>query len=422
MATSVTSVASPLPQAVADPPRPRIVAFAFECAPGRGSEAGAGFVWARLLSRIGDATVLVPPSVDVEELRAYLADRDDERPGSLRFVVVEGSRRVRRWLGDDPWPPLLYLEYALWQHRAARRARRLHEDQAFDLSWHLTWANAWFGSLAGTVGPPFVYGPVGAGTGTPWRLLTAVGLRGAVGEVTRTIARTVGRYINPISRRAIADAALILAQNPETIDWLPAGRRDIAVVLPHVVLESAPAERPATRPARRRALFAGRLHGWKGGELAIRTVALLPDHGLIVCGDGPDLPRLRRLAARYGVADRVEFRGWTTREELDRIMRDEVSTFLFPSLHDEGGWVVAEAIAHGLPVICLDRGGPPELGGTPVSATWPGPTVRRLAQAIIDLDGTVPDPGPLRDLDEATEEVCRVLTDHGLLGGDVRSR
>ena len=32
--------------------------------------------------------------------------------------------------------------------------------------------------------------------------------------------------------------------------------------------------------------------------------------------------------------------------------------FLFPSLHDAGGMVILEAWAHGLPVICLDLGGP----------------------------------------------------------------
>jgi hypothetical protein len=35
--------------------------------------------------------------------------------------------------------------------------------------------------------------------------------------------------------------------------------------------------------------------------------------------------------------------------------------FLFPSLHDSGGFVVLEARSHGLPVICLDLGGPRDM-------------------------------------------------------------
>jgi glycosyltransferase involved in cell wall biosynthesis len=35
--------------------------------------------------------------------------------------------------------------------------------------------------------------------------------------------------------------------------------------------------------------------------------------------------------------------------------------FVFPSLHDAGPQVVLEAYGHGLPVICLDIGGPAQL-------------------------------------------------------------
>jgi glycosyltransferase involved in cell wall biosynthesis len=68
-------------------------------------------------------------------------------------------------------------------------------------------------------------------------------------------------------------------------------------------------------------------------------------------------------------------------------MLDEADVFLFPSLHDEGSWVVAEAVACGLPVVCLDRGGPPVLGGMPVRATTPRATVRALAKAVREARG-----------------------------------
>ena len=34
---------------------------------------------------------------------------------------------------------------------------------------------------------------------------------------------------------------------------------------------------------------------------------------------------------------------------------------LFPSLHDSGGYVVLEALSHGMPVVCLDLGGPRDI-------------------------------------------------------------
>jgi glycosyltransferase involved in cell wall biosynthesis len=64
-------------------------------------------------------------------------------------------------------------------------------------------------------------------------------------------------------------------------------------------------------------------------------------------------------------------------------MREEADLFLFPSLHDDSPVVVVEAIASGLPVVCLDRGGPPLLGGAPVAADGCDETVRRLARALV---------------------------------------
>ena len=101
----------------------------------------------------------------------------------------------------------------------------------------------------------------------------------------------------------------------------------------------------------------------KGGHLAVRAIAGLPDWRLVVCGDGPDEAKLRAEAAALGIADRVEFRGWRQRDEVLRAMADEADVLLFPSLHDEAGLAVAEAAAIGLPIVCLDRGGPPVIAG-----------------------------------------------------------
>jgi len=232
----------------------------------------------------------------------------------------------------------------------------------FDLVWHLTFANAWLGSLAPLVGGPFVYGPVGGGVAMPWRLLKGAGVRATSSELSRAAARLIGRYVNPASRLAWRRADVILVQNHETTQWLPRRHRSKAVLFCNAVIDDI--EAAASRPRDgRRALFAGRLIYWKGAELALYALARTPDWELVIHGDGPENRKLRRVAAELGIEDRVSFEGEVDRRILLERMRTEFDVFLFPSLHDDCGWVVAEALSAGLPVICVDRGGPPLLAG-----------------------------------------------------------
>src|SRR4029450_474398 len=104
-------------------------------------------------------------------------------------------------------------------------------------------------------------------------------------------------------------------------------------------------------------------------------------------------------AAELGVGDRVQFLGWVPRDRLHKLLRDEVDVFLFPSLRDQAPWAVAEASALGLPVVCLDVGGPPLLGGRAVTSALPAATGRALGEAVAAARarGTAPGgPSPRR--------------------------
>lgn len=336
----------------------RLLAFAYACEPVEGSEPGAGWAWVRMLARFGDTWVLTRANNrgPIEAGLSAIPERD-----ALHFVYVDLPTWARSWKKGSRG---LRLYYLLWQVAALRAARSLDRSEDFDVVWHLTLANAWLGTSASLVGPPFVYGPVGGGVGPPWRLVPSMGLRPTLYEVARWVARGAGRYLNPLARLAWVRAHSILVQNPETLAWLPRPHRRKARVLPNVVLSSLPNVERGNGDRPRTALFAGRLLGWKGVDLAIDAVAALPDWRLLICGAGPDESRLRRRASRAGVLDRtVSFTGWLPRSEVLRLMREEAGVFLFPSLHDEAGWVIVEALAAGLPIVCLDRGGPPLLAG-----------------------------------------------------------
>jgi glycosyltransferase involved in cell wall biosynthesis len=115
-------------------------------------------------------------------------------------------------------------------------------------------------------------------------------------------------------------------------------------------------------------------------------MTFLPDWDLVICGEGPDRSAVESLARKAGVADRVRFLGRVPQQELFDLLASEVDVFLYPSLHDDSPLGVAEALSCGVPVVCLDRGGPALITGDAGIAVPPGGStkavVARLARAV----------------------------------------
>jgi glycosyltransferase involved in cell wall biosynthesis len=115
-------------------------------------------------------------------------------------------------------------------------------------------------------------------------------------------------------------------------------------------------------------------------------VKLLPENVILtIVGDGPDIPALRASIRKEGLDERVELMGSVSRSRVLELY-EEYDVFFFPSMHDSGGFVVLEAMSEGLPVICLDRGGPAlaveEDCGIVVPAGNKSDTVSRLVSAV----------------------------------------
>ena len=381
----------------------RIVAFAYACEPEIGSEPGAGWMWARMLARLGETWVVTRENNRgaIDAALPGIAERD-----RLHFEYVDLPAWARFWKRGLRG---VHAYYVLWQIAALRRARALNEEQRFDLSWHLTFANAWIGSAAALMGRRFVYGPIGGGVKTPWKLIPALGVRGSLKELLRVTVRGAARYGNPLARLAWRRADLILVQNPETREWLPKRHRAKAEVFPNAVLEGLDGRRSPRAAQGNVALFAARLSPWKGGSLAVRVIARLPEWTLVVAGSGPDAARLRRLAARLGVANRVHHFGHVLRAQVFELMNAEADVLLFPSMHEDAGWVVAEARASGLPVISLDRGGPPLLGAVVATPGTVRQTVERLTTSVASVTSKRDRAMPNFDFDARSLQLRRTL-------------
>lgn len=110
----------------------------------------------------------------------------------------------------------------------------------------------------------------------------------------------------------------------------------------------------------RYALVAARLSPEKGIERAIRACAAV-GVPLVVAGEGPDRPRLQRLAE--SLAANCKFVGWVGEREL-RALRAEAACALFPSEFPEfAPYSALEALAAGVPAVATDVGALPEILG-----------------------------------------------------------
>ncbi len=108
------------------------------------------------------------------------------------------------------------------------------------------------------------------------------------------------------------------------------------------------------REGERMLLFVSRLAREKNVELLIEALALCSQPlRLVIAGDGPERQALEQLAARLGVADRVNFLGAVERDRLPDLYAS-ADAFVFASVTETQGLVLAEALAAGVLVLAAE--------------------------------------------------------------------
>lgn len=371
----------------------RVLLSAYACEPGRGSEPEVGWRWAIELAECGH--------------QVWVLTRANNR------VVIEKEEPATRWPNlhfeyfdlSDTW---LWLKrvlgvnayYHAWQLWATRVVEDLHKQWQFDVVHHVTFVVARHPSclrVLGNSGVPFVFGPVAGGECVPPGLLGGTPLGFRLVELVRPLLNRIV-MLAPSVRRTLDAAQRIVVTSPQTMALLPKHARPkatvaLAISLPAAPVPARPRRLPAGRPVR--ALFVGRFVALKGAHLALHAIADARRQGLSIeltlVGGGPQQDALARLAQEIGLGDCVTLLPWCAREQLDAVYEGH-DLLLFPSMRDSGGLVVLEALAHGLPVVCLKLGGPgvvvDDSCGEAVIASSTREAIRRLAEALDRVAGS----------------------------------
>lgn len=275
--------------------------------------------------------------------------------------VVQGGVTVHRF-PMRPSKPLDWMAAAL-RVRALMRGADIVHSQAGTSLWPLSLA---FGPIRPRL--PWLH------TEHSSALVADAGGRG------RLTTRLIRRYLYARPHVLVAVSGLLA-------EALRSFRRGPIIVVPNAV--DAPAPPPPRSPGGRLKLVSvGGLIRRKRPDVAVKTLASLRDRGLDAqltwVGDGPLRLQLEELTAKLGLGDRVLWAGAQPPKSISGFLA-AADVFILPTEAETFGVSIAEAIAHGRPVVVGAYGGQVDFVSPQVGELVAGDDPEDYAAAVIRL-------------------------------------
>ena len=334
----------------------KILLLAYACEPHRGSEPGVGWKWALNMSKDPNKDIYVLTRSNnkgcIDKYWAYA-----EKPGNLHFCYYDLPSPLI-WAKHHGLPVNLY--YAWWLCGAVKCALVLHKKINFDMAHHLTFGVFRNPSALYKLNIPYVIGPVGGGEFTPSLVLPLYSLNERIKEVFRSFANKIS-MMNPFVHKSFNKASLILTKAKETKDvlnrWESKTFVNLEIGVDSIYRSDACRNKDVF-------LFVGRFTYWKGVKLVLKSFEkyskIHSNARLLMIGKGEMQCLIEQYAKKNNL--NIEIIPWIKQDEL-KMYYSTACAMVFPSLHDSSGNVVLEALSCGLPVVCLDCGGPASILG-----------------------------------------------------------
>jgi len=356
-----------------------ILLSAFACLPNYGTESGNGWNWASHLAETGHTVYVLTRAVNQERIERFLSLSPI---ANLHFVYVEVPL-AKMYKHRDRG-----IYYVMWQMAALRAARKLLRTVRIDIVHHATYGSIHFPSQLWRLGLPIVFGPVGGGQVAPAAMLSYFG-SGKSKEQQRSLITKFLPY-SPLHRYWLRRMTCVLTSNRDTLDLAKrCGCRQVQfrldVGLPTTYF-AAPVQEHKKQHTELKLVWVGRVLPRKALPLALDALALVTqDVHLTIVGEAESPSLVQRMISDRGLKGRVTHLGrlpWN--DTRDQYLRHDA--LLFTSLRDSVGSQLLEAMALGLPVICLDLHGARDIvedgAGYRVPVTTPDATARALAATI----------------------------------------
>lgn len=331
-----------------------VLVSAYGCEPLKGSESGVGWNWVLQMAKSNKLHVVTRAN-NQKIIEAYMPKEVKDK---ITFHYYDAPKFIRRLKKRAKG---LYFYYFCWQIGIIPLVRNILKHEKIDYTMHLTFGSMWMPTFLPFFHVPFIWGPVGGGDCEPMSFMKILPIKQRVMQSFRYVMNTIS-FIHPFIIIPAYRAKVILVRTPNSAKVIPGCFRKKTKIIQETAMETnifnyRHKEPVGTRTIR--LITTGRLLPNKNILTAVKSLSYIPKTykiSLTIVGSGFQKKEIEDTACKIGRKDQVNIIDEKPRQEVLKLV-EQSDIFLFPSLREGGSWSLLEAMAIGLPVVCLNWSG-----------------------------------------------------------------
>ena len=326
----------------------KILVSAYACEPYKGSEQGVGWNWVLQMAKNNEIHIIT---------RANNQNVIPENfSNNIFFHYYDTTNFIKNLKNKAKG---LYFYYFFWQVGILPLASKIIRQNKIDYTMHLTMGSIWMPTFLYFFKTNFIWGPIGGGEGIPKSFLSSLPLKDRIIQNFRYLLRTTS-IINPFIFFPSRKAKIIIARTHNTKEYIPKHFRNKTKVFLETSIENEIFNHIKKKSSSEKVelVFTGILVPFKNLITLIKSLKYVKydSYHLTIIGSGSEKKKLETELFKMDLSEKVTFVEEISRNQvIESLIKSDI--YLFPSLREGGSWALMEAMAIGLPVICLKWSG-----------------------------------------------------------------
>lgn len=366
----------------------KIALIAYDLNPMVGSECRSAYLWLKILAKYYQ--------IDAFVCSVHQDDLENEHFHNVRFIFIPVPGCVRLFASKTG---LYFISVAFFMRKCKLLLRNKSASETYDVLHFLTPAGVHsFINCSKVCNVPYIIGPLGGGLPTPVNFKNIFKFKEKFLERARIF---LYRYMqrNPYWQDYINHACKVIIGTQYLAKRLPMQATNHTHIIFDTVVDITEFEMTKREKEADciKIVYSGKLSPIKGILMLVDAIKLVKAKTnaeifsklqFIIYGDGPLKERVKNKIVRFGLSNSIILCGHVYRAELIRALKQS-DIFCLPTIRENGGGSILEAMAAGLPIITSDYGGPKysvtEECGIKIKVDDYDQYVNDLAEAIIKL-------------------------------------